>query len=75
MEIRILNSLLSLVEMQSIAKGVQKVMVKISRQIRGMAKTNLVKKIIGCRWEPKQTPGGGGWWQSSGSHGKMTVAC
>lgn len=43
MEIRILDGLVSLVQMQSIAEGIERVLIKISQQIRGNAKANLVQ--------------------------------
>lgn len=42
-EIRVLDGLLNLVEIQSIGKAVERVVVKISHQISGIAKVNLVQ--------------------------------
>lgn len=43
MEIRILDGLVSLVQMQSIAEDSERVLIKLSHQIRGMSKVNLVQ--------------------------------
>ena len=45
MEMRILDGLVSLVQMQSITEDIERVLIKISHQIRGMAKVNLVRDV------------------------------
>lgn len=42
-EVKILNGLLCLIQVQSITKGIERVLAKISHQIRGMAEVNLVQ--------------------------------
>lgn len=78
-EVKILNGLLCLIQVQSITKGIERVLAKISHQIRGMAEVN-----FHSRWKQpsndtwmyigRQSRNLGGKWQRSGSCGKMFVA-